>query len=54
MILSVPFCPYHFVRYHFVLEPVVTLVETVIFKNQDYRSQRITIIRPSNIGKQVQ
>ena len=21
-ILSVPFCPYHFVRYHFVLEPL--------------------------------
>src|SRR6218665_2942009 len=24
-ILSVPFCPYHFVQYHFVLEPAVSV-----------------------------
>src|SRR6218665_266318 len=24
-ILSIPFCPYHFVRYHFVLEPLAIL-----------------------------
>src|SRR6218665_2485072 len=23
MILSIPFCPHHFVRYHFVLEPIL-------------------------------
>jgi len=29
-ILSIPICPYHFVRYHFVLEPLrVSVMEKV-------------------------
>src|SRR6218665_1577272 len=29
MILSVPFCPYHFVQYHFVLEPSSNLRNSI-------------------------
>src|SRR6218665_2380438 len=28
-ILSIPFCPYHFVRYHFVLQPNVPVASYV-------------------------
>ena len=44
--VRIPFCPYHFVRYHFVLEPPIYITENSVsqFLNLDTMTISVLVI----------